>query len=171
MILDIRKYGDPLLRKKMPPVASWQDVIPYIPDMIDTMYDDDGIGLSANQAGIEQRFFLIGKSAFEDGRPDSVFIDPEILAASDEEWDYEEGCLSVPGIREVVIRPYAIKVRYTDETGQTREEELRDLAARVFQHELDHLNGIFFVDRISAIRRSLIKNKLKAISKQYSPIK
>lgn len=168
MILPIRIYGDPILRRKMPEVASHEDVLPYVIDMIETMYDDDGIGLSANQAGIEMRFFTIGMNAFEDGRGDSVFINPEILEMSEEPWDYEEGCLSVPGIHEVVTRPRTIKVKYLNDRGEERVEVFTDLAARVFQHEFDHLNGIFFVDRISPIRRTLNKKKLKALADSHA---
>jgi peptide deformylase len=135
--------------------------------MIETMYDDDGIGLSANQVGLSLRFFVIGMNAFEDGRGDSVFINPEILESSEELWDYEEGCLSVPGIREMVTRPRTIKVKYTDDRGHEHTEVFTDLAARVFQHEFDHLNGIFFVDRISPIRRTLNKKKLKALADSH----
>jgi peptide deformylase len=166
MILPVSIYGDPLLRKELPAVDSHQEVLPHVPDMIETMYADDGIGLSANQAGIDKRFFVIGEAAFEDGRSDSVFINPVILDASEEKWDYEEGCLSVPGIRETVERPLTITVRYMDAAGKEREETMTDLAARVFQHEFDHINGIFFVDRISALRRSLISSKLKKLADQ-----
>jgi peptide deformylase len=164
MILPIRIYGDPVLRKKTPSLNSYEEALPYIVDMIETMYDDDGIGLSANQVGLNMRFFTIGMDAFEDGRGDSVFINPEILEMSEELWDYEEGCLSVPGIREYVTRPRTINVRYIDDRGNEKEEVLTDLPARVFQHEMDHLNGIFFVDRISPVRRTLNKKKLKALA-------
>ncbi len=168
MILPIRTYGDPILREKLPLLASHEEVLPLIQDMIETMYDDDGIGLSANQAGYHYRFFVISGNVFEDGRPDSVFINPKLLEVSEDVWDYEEGCLSVPGIREIVYRPRTIRVHYTDAGGKEQEEELSDLAGRVFQHELDHLNGIFFVDRISPIRRALIRKKLKELSKKHT---
>ncbi len=168
MILPIRLYGDPVLRGKVPELSSYTEALPYVVDMIETMYDDDGIGLSANQVGLKLRFFTIGMNAFEDGRGDSVFINPEILEFSEELWDYEEGCLSVPGIREYVTRPLTIKVRYLNDRGEEREEILTDLAARVFQHEFDHLNGIFFVDRISPIRRTLNKKKLKALAEKHT---
>jgi len=168
MILPIRIYGDPILREQLPLVASHKEVLPVIQDIIETMYDDDGIGLSANQTGYHYRFFVIGENAFQNGRPDSVFINPELLEVSEDVWDYEEGCLSVPGIREKVYRPRTIRVRYTDAGGKEQEEELSDLAGRVFQHELDHLNGIFFVDRISPIRRTLIRKKLKQLSNSHS---
>jgi peptide deformylase len=168
MTLPIRIYGDPLLRKIMPLVEDVNSVLPHIPAMIATMYDDDGIGLSANQAGISLRFFVIGEAAFTDGRPDSVFINPEILETSEELWDYEEGCLSVPGIREVVTRPKTVRVKYLNEKGENREALFTDLAARVFQHELDHLNGVFFVDRISPLRRSRLKKQLKRLEESQS---
>lgn len=170
MIFPIRIYGDPILRKKLELLEDFHTVLPYVPGMIATMYDDDGIGLSANQAGFALRFFVIGNSAFPDGRPDSIFINPEILEFSEELWDYEEGCLSVPGIRENLSRPRSIRVRYMNEKGETLEEEFTDLAARVFQHELDHLNGIFFIDHISPLRLSRYKKLLKRLEKQSQNI-
>ncbi len=147
---------------------SIEDALPHIMDMIETMYDDDGIGLSANQVGLQKRFFIIGMNAFDDGRGDSIFINSEILEFSEELWDYEEGCLSVPGVREVVTRPLTIKVKYVDDRGKEHEEILTDLPARVFQHEIDHLNGIFFVDRVSPIRRTLNKKKLKTLAEKHT---
>lgn len=164
MIMPIHIYGDPILRGKIPELENVQEALPHIVNMIETMYDDDGIGLSANQVGLSLRFFVIGMNAFEDGRGDSVFINPEILEFSEELWDYEEGCLSVPGIREMVTRPRTIKVKYLDDRGVEHVEVFTDYAARVFQHEIDHLNGIFFVDRISPVRRTLNKKKLKALA-------
>jgi peptide deformylase len=167
MILDIKIYGDPVLRGIIPEMESPLEALPFVQDMIETMYDDDGIGLSANQVGLRKRFFVIGMNAFDDGRGDSVFINPQILEESEELWDYEEGCLSVPGIRELVTRPHTILVKYLDDKGNEHQEEFTDLPARVFQHELDHLNGVFFVDRISPIRRTLNKKKLKALADSH----
>ncbi|MEA3392042.1 MAG: peptide deformylase [Candidatus Marinimicrobia bacterium] len=167
MMFPIRIYGDPILRGKIPELNSFEEALPYVVDMIETMYDDDGIGLSANQVGLTKRFFVIGMNAFEDGRGDSIFINPVILEMSEELWEYEEGCLSVPGIREYVTRPLTIKVKYLDDRGQEHEEILTDLAARVFQHEIDHLNGIFFVDRISPLKRTLNKKKLRALADSH----
>ncbi|MDZ7797806.1 MAG: peptide deformylase [Candidatus Marinimicrobia bacterium] len=110
------------------------------------MYNDDGVGLSANQVGVDKRFFIMGEAAFEGARPDAVcHFNPVTPHASEEKWDYEEGCLSVPGIREEVERPLTITVRYMDIKGKEHEETLSDLPARVFQHEFDHINGVFFV--------------------------
>ena len=168
MIFPIRIYGDPILRGKVPELNSYEEALPYVVDMIETMYDDDGIGLSAHQVGLSMRFFTIGMNAFEDGRGDSVFINPEIFEFSEELWSYEEGCLSVPGIREYVTRPLTIKVKYLNDRGEVHEETLTDLAARVFQHEIDHLNGIFFVERISPLKRTLNKKKLRALAEKYT---
>ncbi len=165
--MDIKTYGDPVLRGKVEPLESPLSALPFIKDMIETMYDDDGIGLSANQVGLRMRFFVIGMNAFEDGRGDSVFINPEIIEFSEEESGYEEGCLSVPGIRDTVFRPHTIKVKYLDERGIEHEEELTDLAARVFQHEYDHLDGVFFVERLSSVRLARHKRKLKAILEKH----
>ena len=165
MILPIRIYGDPVLREKIPELDSYEEALPYIVDMIETMYDDDGIGLSANQVGLKLRFFTIGMNAFEDGRGDSVFINPEILEFSEEQWDYEEGCLSVPGIREYVTRPLTIKVRYLNDRGEEREEILTDLPARVFQHEFDHLEGVLFIDYLSTAKKAILRSKINKIKK------
>lgn len=169
MSLKITYYGNPILRKTLKKVDPTDpEVHKLIIEMIPVMYDDDGIGLTANQVGKDKRLFVIGKDAFEDGRSDSAFINAEILASSDEEVGYEEGCLSVPGIRETVSRPAEIKVKYQDMLGNEHEETFGGFAARVFQHEYDHSNGLFFVDRISPIRRSLIKKKLKKITEEHA---
>ncbi|MFA6619478.1 MAG: peptide deformylase [Candidatus Neomarinimicrobiota bacterium] len=166
--MEIKTYGDPVLRGVIPPLTSHLEVHPFIQDMIETMYDDDGIGLSANQVGLRMRFFVIGASAFDDDRGDTVFINPMVLESSDEHSDFDEGCLSVPGIRDTVSRPHTIKVKYLDTQGAEHVEEFTDLPARVFQHEFDHLEGIFFVERLSPIRKSRHKRKLKALLKSHS---
>lgn len=166
--MEIKTYGDPVLRGAITPLASHLDVIPFVQDMIETMYDDDGIGLSANQVGLRMRFFVIGMNAFEDGRGDTVFINPIILKSSEEYSDYEEGCLSVPGVRDTVSRPHTITAQYLDIQGKEHTEEFTDLAARVFQHEFDHLEGVFFVERLSSIRQSRHKRKLKALLQKHS---
>jgi len=166
--LDIKIYGNPILRKKLAPAdPADPGVHALIAAMIPTMYEDEGIGLSANQVGKDKRLFLIGKDAFDDGRGDTPFINAEIVSFSDETMDYEEGCLSVPGIRETVTRPSAILVRYQDMKGEEHEESLVGLPARVFQHEYDHTNGLFFTDRISPMRRSLLKKKLRKIAESH----
>lgn len=169
MSLTITYYGNPILRKKLQAVDPKDPKVhQLILEMIPAMYDDDGIGLSANQVGEDKRLFVIGKDAFTDERGDSAFINAEILAYSDEEMDYEEGCLSVPDIRETVSRPAVIQVAYEDMQGNKHEETLTGFPARVFQHEYDHTNGLFFVDRISPLRRSLLKKKLKKIADELA---
>lgn len=166
--MEIKTYGDPVLRGAIPPLDSHLEVYPFIQDMIETMYDDDGIGLSANQVGLRMRFFVIGANAFDDDRGDTIFINPMILELSEEYSDYDEGCLSVPGIRDSVSRPHTIKLKYLDKMGVEHVEEFTDLAARVFQHEFDHLEGIFFVERLTPIRQARHRRKLKALLAKHS---
>jgi len=164
-ILDVYLYGSPVLREKVRPVEEITDEIgQLIDDMILTMYEDDGIGLSANQVGWSISLFVVGSGAFEDDRPDMVFVNPEILEMSEETETMEEGCLSVPGIREEVTRPKSVRIRYRDPEMKVHEETFTGFPARVIQHENDHLNGIFFTDRIGLVRKMLLKRKLAEIA-------
>ncbi|MCD6233932.1 MAG: peptide deformylase [Candidatus Marinimicrobia bacterium] len=163
--LKIFTYGAPVLRKKTAPVNKMTDAIRrFTQDMVLTMYDDDGIGLSANQVGESRAIFVVGAAAFEDERGDSVFLNPEILEMSEETDIQEEGCLSIPGIRENVPRALTIRLRWQDLNLKTHEETFTGFPARVMQHEYDHLNGIFFTDRISPVRKMFIKKKLSELA-------
>jgi peptide deformylase len=163
--LDIYLYGAPVLRDKVQPVERMtDDVRQLIDDMILTMYEDDGIGLSANQVGRSVSLFVVGTGAFEEERPDMVFINPEILEMSEETETMEEGCLSVPDIREEVTRPTSVRIRFNDPEMKVHVETFTGFPARVIQHENDHLNGIFFTDRIRPVRRMLLKRKLAEIA-------
>jgi peptide deformylase len=163
--LKVYIYGAPILRKKTAPVENVTDTIRrFTQDMMLTMYDDDGIGLSANQVGESRAIFTVGAAAFEDERGDSVFLNPEILEMSTETELQEEGCLSIPGIRENVPRALTIRLRWRDLDLKTHEEIFIGFPARVIQHEYDHLNGIFFTDRISPVRKMFIKSKLSELA-------
>ncbi len=163
-LMKIYLYGSPILSRPTQPVTELPaDFSRILNDMYESMYDDDGIGLSANQAGIDQSFFVADFSLHDEKQTKKVFINPEILESSGE-CVLEEGCLSIPEIHEEVTRAERIKLRYEDLDRNVIEEEFSDFPARVIQHEIDHLHGVFFVDRISALRKSFLASKLKKIA-------
>jgi peptide deformylase len=163
-LLEIYLYGSPLLTRKTRKV---EQLPPHFADFLErmylTMYEDDGIGLSANQVGVELRFFITDFSLHDKDLGREVFINPEIIAQEGED-TLEEGCLSIPEIREKVPRALKIKVRFENLEGQSLEREYEGFAARVIQHEIDHLNGILFVEKISPLKRSFLKSALKKIA-------
>lgn len=163
-LLRIQLYGSPILNSKTAKVETLPpDFSQILDDMFETMYADDGIGLSANQVGIPLSFFVADFSLHDENGRKMVFINPEILEYQGEV-AADEGCLSVPEIREEVIRAEKIKVRYEDVERNVHTEEFSGYYARVVQHETDHLSGIYFVDRISRLKRSFIASKLKRIT-------
>jgi len=174
MILPIVAYGDPVLKKKAQEIAQdHSDLQKLIADMFETMYNAHGVGLAAPQIGKSIRLFVVDATPMaegEDGDPTCedfkrVFINPIIFEESGDEWGFEEGCLSIPKIREEVKRKESIKVEYYDENWDLYEEELDGFAARVVQHEYDHIEGILFLDKISPFKKTLLKGKLTDISK------
>ncbi len=164
--LRIIKYGNPILRMKARKVDKIDHRIQkLVDDMILTMQVDGGIGLAAPQVAESLALLVVDHSLIsEDGKP-TAYINPAILA-SEGEIVLEEGCLSVPEIREEVKRPEIITLRYQNLDGETREERVDGLLSRVLQHEIDHLNGVLFIDRISALKKQLLKKELKAISEE-----
>ncbi len=168
MILPIRLYGDPVLRRSADEVSGdSENIRQLIDDMIETMRGAKGIGLAAPQVGRTERIFVADLAA--EIRPAEapeamVFVNPEIIGESDEESEFEEGCLSIPDIVETVRRPERIRMKYLDRYFRPQEIEADGLAARVIQHEVDHLEGVFFVDRISAFRRRLLRRKLREVA-------
>lgn len=170
MIYPIVAYGDPILKKKAENIEKGSiDVKKLSEDMFETMYKANGVGLAAPQIGKSLRMFVVDASPMqedEDGPAyKRVFINPEILEEEGAEWPFEEGCLSIPGIREQIVRNEKLKIRYFDEEWQEHEEVLDDILARVVQHEYDHIEGILFTDHLTAFRRRLLKGKLANISK------
>ncbi|WP_181708320.1 peptide deformylase [Chthonobacter rhizosphaerae] len=135
------------------------DVRRLVDDMFETMYDAPGIGLAAIQVGVPLRVVTIDVSRDEDGRAPQVFINPEILKVSDEVSTYEEGCLSIPEYFEEVERPSRVTVRYRDLSGETKEVDADGILATCLQHEIDHLNGILFIDHISKLKRDRVVRK------------
>ena len=160
-LLEILTAPDPRLKKKAAPVDMVDDdVRRLMDDMLETMYDAPGIGLAAPQVGVSKRVLVIDL-AREDEEPQPLQIaNPEIVWVSDEDATYEEGCLSVPDHYGEVVRPAAVKVRYLDRENEIREMEADGLLATCLQHEIDHLDGILFVDHLSALKRNMILRKL-----------
>ncbi len=167
-LLPIYNCYHPVLKKKTEPVKEIDDSIKkLVDDMFDTIHKAEGLGLAANQVGISKSLLVIDIPYFKSDSTDPVvaMINPEIITFSDESWDYEEGCLSVPSLHEVVTRPKLVQVRFYDVDMKEQTLEADNLMARVIQHEIDHLNGILFFERISPVRRTLAKSRLRKIQK------
>jgi peptide deformylase len=159
-ILEILEFPDPRLRTVAKPVTEVDDRIrALVDDMFETMYDAPGVGLAASQVNVHERVVVIDVS--EDKSQPLVFINPEITVLDEEMQEYDEGCLSVPGFYETVIRPEHIRVTALDRDGKPFTLEPGGLLAVCIQHELDHLNGKLFVDYVSAMKRSRIRKKLE----------
>jgi peptide deformylase len=160
-VREIRIIGDPILTRKAEPVAVVdEEIIRLARDMVETIYTAPGIGLAAPQVGVGKRVIVADTSVGENPADLHILINPEIVAKEGEAV-CEEGCLSVPGIREKVVRPYRVKVRGLDLEGRPIEVEGEDLLARALCHEVDHLDGILFVEKLSPLKRALIKKKFK----------
>ena len=178
MILPIVAYGAQVLKKKASEVDLKNPKLPIlIENMWETMYAASGVGLAAPQVGYSMRLFIVDASPFADDDTLSemeqkqlltfkkTFINPVIEKETGTSWVFNEGCLSIPNIREDVHRLDTISITYTDEKGATHKETYSGLAARVIQHEHDHINGVLFTDRLSALKKRLLKGKLTQIAK------
>ena len=178
MILPIVAYGDPVLKKKAVVISSdYKDLKTLVANMYETMYGAYGVGLAAPQIGLSIRLFLVDTAPFSEDESLSAyeakalknfkktFINPEIIEEIGKEWNFNEGCLSIPNIREEVSRKPKIKIRYQDENFNSYVEVYDGLIARVIQHEYDHIQGILFTDKVSNFKKRLIKSKLSSISK------
>ncbi len=177
MILPIRAFGDPVLRKVGKDIdKDYPELKELIENMFETMHGANGIGLAAPQVGLDIRLFVIDVSPLaededyediaeelKDGR--KVFINAKILEESGEEWKFNEGCLSIPEVREDVKRKETIVIEYLDENFVKHKETFSDIRARVIQHEYDHIEGILFTDHLSALKKKLVKGKLQKITK------
>ncbi len=179
MILPILAYGDPILKKESEEIdETYTDLETLIEDMFETMYRAKGVGLAAPQIGKNIRLFIVDGSPFaekEEGEDDDpralgienfkkVFINPIIEEEGGEEWSFQEGCLSIPKIRENVSRKSDIVISYYDENWELKEERYSGYAARIIQHEYDHIEGILFTDYLSPLKRKLLKKKLNNIT-------
>ena len=167
-VLPIVKFGDPILRKKTEPVNNIQEVLDLLDDMFETMYEEEGMGLAANQVDLDLHFAVIDISHMEEEEAPRVLINMEVLE-SHGTFDFEEGCLSIPEIRATVTRPEQVLLRYQDETGQVHEDLFDGLLGRVIQHEVDHLNGVFFTDHLTPAKRSMINKRLAEIAETGAP--
>lgn len=178
MILPIVAYGDPVLKKKAVEIdKDYPKLEALIANMYETMYGASGVGLAAPQIGLAIRIFLVDASPFaededltEDEKAQLIdfkktFINPVILEEEGDEWVFNEGCLSIPDVREDVFRQPKIKIQYQDEDFNTNVEEYDGLIARIIQHEYDHIEGVLFTDKLSSFKKRLLKGKLQNISK------
>ncbi|MDE0058810.1 MAG: peptide deformylase [Defluviicoccus sp.] len=159
--LPIITAPDPRLRRKCAPVEAVDEAVRgLMDDMLETMYAAPGIGLAAPQVGIARRVVVVDISREDEERTPYRMANPEVVEASDTLAEYEEGCLSLPQHYEEVARPDRARIRYLDETGAQREIEVEGMLATCMQHEIDHLDGILFVDHISKLKRGMILRKL-----------
>lgn len=171
MKLPIVAFGDPVLKRKAVEIdEDYPGLEQLIADMFETMYAARGVGLAAPQIGHSIRLFIVDVTPYEEDEPEladfiKVFINPIMVEETGEKWAFTEGCLSIPDIREDVSRPETIRINYLDEHWVEHEEEFSGLAARVIQHEYDHIEGKLFTDRLSPLRKAMLKSKLDAISK------
>lgn len=171
MIYPITVYGDPLLRQTAKKINKDYPEFPkLIEDMFETMYFSDGVGLAAPQINLSIRIFVIDATVYAKEEPElanfkKVFINAEILERTGDEWAMNEGCLSIPNIHEDVMRLETVRIKYMDENFVEHDETYSGYAARVIQHEYDHLDGILFIDHLNPLRKRLLKGKLTAIAK------
>lgn len=173
MILPIYIYGHPVLRKVAQDIdpENYSNLKELIDNMFETMYGADGVGLAGPQVGLEDRIFVVDLSPLaDDGHPEfkdfkKAFINAHIIERSGELDSSEEGCLSIPGIHEKVSRESQIRIQYIDENLQPRDETYSGYMARVIQHEYDHIEGILFIDKISPLRKRMVKGKLANMEK------
>jgi len=178
MILPIVAYGDAVLRKKAEPIAqTYPNLSQLIENMYETMYAASGIGLAAPQIGLPIRLFLVDATPFaedDDLTPEEqnelkdfkhAFINAQVLEEVGDEWAFNEGCLSIPDIREDVFRKPVITIKYQDENFESHVKTFNGIVARIIQHEYDHIEGILFTDKLSMLKKRLIKGKLSNISK------
>jgi peptide deformylase len=169
MIYPIVMYGDPVLRQRAKDIPVGTDIKQLIADMFETMDAANGIGLAAPQVGKGVRLFVVDGIALDDepGMENfkKAFINPEILDETGTPWEFEEGCLSIPNIREKISRKAKVKVRYYDESWSLKEEEYDGMKARIIQHEYDHIEGKLFVDYLTSLKKRLLKGKLNDITK------
>ena len=173
MILPIVAFGSPILRKKCVDISTdYHELEMLLENMKETMHEAHGVGLAAPQINKAIRLFLIDTTPFVDDEKENeevivkqVFINARILKETGEAWDFNEGCLSIPDVREDISRKPSITIEYFDENFEKHTDTYDGLTARVIQHEYDHIQGVLFTDKISALRKRMIKGKLMDISK------
>ena len=164
-VLEIVHYGNPILRKKCEPVKDTLTIESIIDDMFDSMYEAEGIGLAANQVGLDMNLFIIDVTHTEEAEDTHIFINGTIVATDGDDKVFQEGCLSMPGIALDVIRPEKVTLKYQGIDGEWHEEEFEGLLGRAIQHEMDHLNGIFIIDRVGEVEKIKYQTELKEMEK------
>ncbi len=166
MVRKIVKYGEPVLEKPAKPVTQFgtRELQTIVDDMFETMYAAKGVGLAAPQIGLSQRISVIDTSVGEDEAQKFVIINPEITFREGTQTG-EEGCLSIPGFREQVTRSQKVVVKAINQNGEPVELEGEELLARALEHEIDHLNGVLFITHLSALKRDIIRRKIKKLQK------
>lgn len=170
-VLPIVTAPDPLLKKVCKPVEKVDERVRQLADdMLETMYNAPGIGLAAPQVGVLERVIVVDVAREEEKPQPHVLINPEILWVSDEDYKHEEGCLSLPEQYADVVRPARVQVGYLDRDGEMRKIDAEGLLATCIQHEMDHLDGILFVDHISALRRNMILRRLLKAKRADKPL-
>ena len=168
MILKIVKYPDPVLQQPGEPVTEFNDELrQFVADLFETMYASQGIGLAAQQVGVAKRVTVIDLSQGKDPEQKLTLINPEVIFREGRQYE-EEGCLSFPEIREKVVRAFKVRVRAQDANGNWFEMDGEELLARAFQHEIDHLDGILFIFRMSALKRNLSLRKIRKMQSEGS---
>lgn len=169
MIYPIVVYGDPVLRQRAKDIPQGTDIKQLVADMFETMHGASGIGLAAPQIGKSIRLFVVDGSSLEDepGMADfkKAFVNAQMIEELGTPWEFEEGCLSIPNIREKISRKGTLKIRYYDEDWNLHEEEFDGMKARIIQHEYDHIEGKLFLDYLTPLKKRLLKGKLADISK------
>ena len=169
MIYPIVMYGDPVLRQRGKNIEPGTDIKQLVDDMYETLEAANGIGLAAPQIGKSIRLFIVDGTSLEDepGMENfrKVFVNPELLEEAGAPWEFEEGCLSIPNIREKIARKEQLRMRYFDEQWNACEETFDGMKARIIQHEYDHIEGKMFIDYLTPLKKRLLKGKLADISK------
>jgi peptide deformylase len=163
-VLEVVKYGNPILRKKCSMVTDFSKLSDFIDNMFDTMYEEEGIGLAANQVGVGMNLFVIDISHTDENEFPRIFVNGEIIS-SDDESIFSEGCLSIPQVALEVKRPENIVFKYQDIREKWHEEEFDGLLARAIQHEIDHLNSVLIIDLVSEMQRVRVNQEIKKIKK------
>ncbi|HXP49629.1 MAG TPA: peptide deformylase [Bacteroidia bacterium] len=177
MVLPIIAYGDAVLKKKAQDITpDYPELQKVIQNMFDTMHNAKGVGLAAPQIGLSIRLFIVDASAYAEDQEEEeekkklndfkkIFINPVIIDENGKEWKFNEGCLSIPTIREDVERKPNIRIKYVDENFKPHDEKYDGVRARILQHEYDHIEGILFIDKINPLRKRLLKRKLTDLTK------
>ncbi len=164
-------HPDPRLKKVCPTVEGVDDAMrKLVDDMLETMYDAPGIGLAAPQIGVLRRLFVMDVAGKEETPEPMALVNPEILWTSEETRVHEEGCLSIPEVFADIERPAKVRLRFLDREGETREAEFEGIAATCVQHEIDHLDGKLFIDRLGSVKRGLITQKMKKLKRERAKL-